>query len=406
MNICGLIVEYNPFHNGHLYHIEKCKEITKCKNTIAVMSGNFTQRGTPAIVDKWIRAKMALQQGVDLVLELPAVYSLSSAEFFSLGAISLLNSLGVVDGIFFGSEVGDVEILKQIAAILINEPIDYKNELKKYLNTGLNYPSSRNKALKYYLIQTNSMKEDILDNILLQSNNILGIEYCKSLLKLNSSIKPVTLKRKGNLYNDLNLSNKFSSASAIRNHFNSNKSINELKNFMPENVFNLILKLKDENYCFPMDEHMFQYIKYKILTNKNSIENIPDALEGLNNKIMKEIQFSNTLKELILKIKSKRYTYTRISRILTQLFIGFELFPTENMRKSPCDYARVLGFNSEGQKILKLLKDTCSIPVYTKLPKHKCLSLQLDIQCTRAYSLINKNINPNSDYLTSPIIYK
>ncbi|WP_035290691.1 nucleotidyltransferase [Clostridium sp. KNHs214] len=406
MDICGLIVEYNPFHNGHLYHIKKCKEMTNSKNVIAVMSGNFTQRGTPSIVDKWLKTKMALQQGVDLVLELPAVYSLSSAEFFAFGAVSLLNSLGIVDGICFGSEVGNIDILKQISTILINEPTEYKNELKKYLDTGLNYPSSRNKALKYHLIHNSFVKESILDEILSQSNNILGIEYCKSLLKLNSSIEPITIKREGNLYNDLNLNNKFSSASAIRNHFKSNKSLDELKNFMPKDAFNLILKLAKENYSFPMDEHMFQYVKYKILTNENSLDNIPDALEGLNNKIIKELHFSNTLNELILKSKSKRYTYTRISRILTQLFIGFELFPTENMRKSPCAYARVLGFSSEGQKILKLLKNTCSIPVYTKLPRDKSPSLQLDIQCTRAYSLINKNINPNSDYLIRPIIYK
>lgn len=406
MDICGLIVEYNPFHNGHLYHIQKCKEITKCKNTIIVMSGNFTQRGTPSIVDKWTKTKMALEEGVDLILELPAVYSLSSAEFFASGAVSLLNSLGVVDGICFGSELGSIDILKQIASTLIDEPLEYKETLKKHLSSGLNYPTSRNKALKNYLIHNSSLKEDVLDGILSQSNNILGIEYCKSLLKLNSSIQPVTIKREGSSYNDLNLNHKFPSASAIRNHFKSGKSLYDLEEVIPKKVFNLILKLREENYSFPLDEHMFEFIKYKLLTNERSIENIPDALEGLNNKILKEIQCSNTLNDLILKVKSKRYTYTRISRILTQLFIGFDLFPTKDMRKSPCSYARVLGFNSEGQKILKLLKDTCSIPVYTKLPKDNIPSLQLDIQCTKAYSLINKNISPNSDYLISPIIYK
>lgn len=187
--ITGIITEYNPFHKGHEYHLQKAKSDTNSDGIVCVMSGNFMQRGIPSIIDKWKRAEMAIKNGVDLVLELPLVYSISSAEYFAFGSVSLLNSLGIVDNLYFGSEDGDVSTLKKIAEILADEPFEYKTILKENLKSGLPFHSSRSNALASYI-----KSDDILD-ILRNSNNILGIEYIKTLKLLNSSICPYTLKK-------------------------------------------------------------------------------------------------------------------------------------------------------------------------------------------------------------------
>jgi len=405
MNISGIVVEYNPLHNGHVYHINKTKELTNCDALICVMSGNFAQRGIPSSVDKWTKTKMAIDNGVDLVIELPAVYSVSSAEFFASGAISLLNSLGVVDNICFGSEHGAINDIYNIANILLKEPIEFKLQLKTYLSLGISYPLARAKALNNYLIGSNmNLSTLLLHDFLNLSNNILGIEYCKSLIKLNSYIKPYTLKREGSAYNGNLLNNKFSSAGAIRKFMKENGSLTKLMGHVPISVLTKLQNLHLKNCDFTFEDSMFPYLKYKATTSKNTLINLPDATEGLDNRIIKSLQnnlcYSSTLED----IKSKRYTYTRISRILCQYFIGFDNFNTRKLRSLPCPYARILGFNSIGKSILKSIKSNSSIPLYTKLPKECTETLQLDIQSTRAYSIINSNVDHNSDYLISPII--
>ena len=405
MNISGIIVEYNPMHNGHLYHINKTKELTNCDALICVMSGNFTQRGVPSSIDKWSKTKMALNNGVDLVIELPAIYSVSSAEFFSYGAVSLLNSLGVVNNICFGSEHGDVNDIYTISNILLKEPIEFKILLKTYLSKGIVYPLARANALYDYLIKyRNDISPLLTDNFLNSSNNILGIEYCKSLIKLNSPIKPYSLKREGALYNSNSLHNEFSSATAIRKFVKENGPIADLEGHVPISVLAQITNLYSKNHKFTFEDSMFPYIKYKSTTSINTLINLPDVSEGLDNKIIKSLQNNTCYSQAIQDMKSKRYTYTRISRILCQYFIGFDSFDSSNLRKLPCPYARVLGFNSNGKSILKSIKENSNIPLYTKIPKQHNDTLKLDIQSTRAYSIINNNINPNSDYLISPII--
>ena len=295
MNISGIIVEYNPLHNGHVYHINKTKELTNCDVLICVMSGNFTQRGIPSSIDKWTKTKMAINNGVDLVLELPTIYSVSSAEFFAQGAISLLNSLGIVDNICFGSEHGDINDICNISNILLKEPAEYKLLLKTYLSKGITYPLARAKALYEYLTNSNmSMSNLLLGDFLNSSNNILGIEYCKSLIKLNSSITPYTLKRKGASYNSTFINNEFSSATAIRRYVKENGILTNLKDYVPPSVFTEIRNLysKDTNFIF--EDSMFPYIKYKSATSKNSLINLPDVSEGLDNKIIKSLQHNLT----------------------------------------------------------------------------------------------------------------
>lgn len=407
MNVSGIIVEYNPLHNGHLYHINKTKEITNCDALICVMSGNFAQRGIPSSIDKWTKTKMALANGVDLVIELPSIYSISSADFFSHGAVSLLNSLGIVDNICFGSEHGNINDIYNISNILLQEPMEFKLLLKTYLSKGISYPLARSNALYDYLMNSKlDISDLLLDNFLNSPNNILGIEYCKNLIKLNSSITPYTLKREGASFNSNLLHNEFSSASAIRKFVKENGSLTKLEGHVPISVLAEIQNLYSKNYEFTFEDSMFPYIKHKSFTSKNSLVNLPDVSEGLDNKIIKSLQNNLSYSSTLSDIKSKRYTYTRISRILCQYFIGFDNFDTKKLRSLPCPYARVLGFNSNGKSILKSIKSNSSIPLITKIAKECNETLQLDIQSTRAYSMINGSVAPNSDYLISPIIIK
>jgi len=407
MNISGIIVEYNPLHNGHLYHINKTKELTNCDALICVMSGNFAQRGIPSSIDKWTKTKMALNNGVDLVIEIPTVYSVSSAEFFSYGSVSLLNSLGIVDNICFGSEHGDINDIYNISNILLQEPIEFKSLLKTYLSEGIVFPMARANALYDYLINSNmNISNLLLDDFLNSSNNILGIEYCKSLIKLNSSIKPYTLKREGASYNSNLLHSEFSSATSIRKFVKEKGCLTKLEGHVPSSVLAEILNLYSKNYEFTFEDSMFPYIKHKSFTSNNSLVNLPDVSEGLDNKIIKSLQNNISYSSALEAMKSKRYTYTRLSRILCQYFIGFDNFDTKKLRSAPCPYARVLGFNSKGKSILKSIKSNSSIPLYTKIPKEFNETLQLDIQATRAYSTINSSISHNNDYLISPIIIK
>ncbi|NOW02749.1 nucleotidyltransferase [Clostridium beijerinckii] len=396
--LTGIITEYNPFHKGHEYHLINAKSDTNADGIVCVMSGNFMQRGIPAIIDKWKRAEMAIKNGVDLVLELPLVYSISSAEHFAFGSVSLLNSLGVIDHLYFGSEEGNISILEDIAKVLVSEPLRYKKLLKDNLDLGLPFHLSRANALKDYL---NSNK--LLDTIS-NSNNILGIEYIKSLIRLNSEIVPKTIKREGSLYNDINISDSFASATSIRKHLKE-KSLNDLADIIPKASYDILLNLSSSNYPFIFEEDTFKYIKYKLLTNERSLSNLPDVSEGIDNKILKEILKSNSLNELILNSKSKRYTYTRISRILLQSFLNLEDFDLLNLSKSSVPYARVLAFNSTGQRILKSIKANSSINLITKVPRNnQCDHLKIDILGTKAYSLLNPKVNPMDDYLKGPFI--
>lgn len=398
MNITGIITEYNPLHNGHLYHIKESKKLTNCDGLICVMSGNFVQRGTPALIDKWSRSHTALKNGIDLVIELPTIYSLSSAEFFAFGAVSLLNNLGIVNNLCFGSESGDIAIIKQIADILIKEPEKFKLQLKSYLDKGTSYPTARSKALSS-LFKNDSSIADVISS----SNNILGIEYCKSLIKLNSNISPYTIQRKGSAYNNINIENKFCSATSIRKHLKEkDNSINLLVEKVPPDSFSVIKNMYNKN-SLTFEDLILNFLKFKIFTYENKLQNLPDVSEGLHNKIYKSLHQSNTYEELISRIKSKRYTETRINRILCQYFVGFDNYNTEILRTLSCPYARVLGFNKRGREILRELKNTSLIPIYVKLPKNLSDTLELDIQATKAYSLINRSVSPNSDYLISPI---
>jgi predicted nucleotidyltransferase len=406
MNVSAIICEYNPLHQGHKYQIEKTKEITKCDGLVVLMSGNFVQRGEPAIIDKWLRTKMALNNGVDLVIELPSLYALSSAEFFAHGAVSILHNMSVINSLCFGSECGDIFPLMKIANILIKEPESYRKSLKEYLNFGLPFPRARSMALINFVKKsTHHYNSFNYEDILSSSNNILGIEYCKSLIKNNSSIIPYTITRLGSSYNEEKIANSYSSATAIRRHLKEKKNLDLVKNQLPQSSFDIIMELVEKNYEFCFSSKMYKFIKYKCLTEgPTGFLNLKDVNEGIHHRIFKFINTSESLEELIQNIKTKRYTYSRISRLLTQYFIGFERYKIDHMLKEGCSYVRVLGLNNKGAEILKLMKKSSQLNIITNLnKKHKAPLLELDIQSTAAYSVINDKINYNQDFLTSPI---
>ena len=399
MKITGIITEYNPFHNGHLYHLNTAKKVTNCRGIVCIMSGNFVQRGEPAIIDKWKRTEMALLNGVDLVIELPTFYAVSSAEFFAKGAVDILNNIGVVDNIFFGSECGDINLLYKIAEVLTKEPKEFKLKIKENLKSGVTYAKAREKTLI-----------DILDNedlneILSNSNNILGIEYIKAIIKSNSSITPLTMKREGSKYNDKKFHTVFSSATSIRENIKNNYNLNVLVSYMPSPSLDVLINLSKNNYPFIFEEDMYKFIKYRLLTNCINFNNLFESKEGIDNKFIKEIYHSSSYENFIFRVKSKRYTYTKISRLLSQLFFSLDNYSFEELSKEENLYARILGFNDTGRLILKEMKKKSSIPIITKVPKNNSNKLlQLDIQSTKAYSILNNKVNPLSDYLLSPII--
>ena len=395
MKIIAIISEYNPFHLGHLHQINEIKKIFKNENIIiiSIMSGNFIQRGEPSIIDKFKRCETALNNGINLCFEIPVQVSLSSAEGFAYGAIKILHELKLIDFICFGCEIPDENKLNIIADTLISVN---KNDLKKYLDLGFSFPKSQE------LMISEKFNDINLTNFIKSSNNILGIEYLKSIKILNSPIKIIPIQRIGGNYNDTFLHNQFSSASAIRNVLLDSKNyISILKNHIPKETYK-ILNEEYSNKNFINKEFMFKYIKYKLMTNKN-IHKIEDMNEGLENKFYSEILKSNSLNDLILNVKSKRYTYSRISRILSKYFIGFENFDRDYI-KTLDNYVRILGFDKKGLELLNKLKKKSKLNLISKFNKKNSTLAPLDILATKSYSILNKSISPLQDFEKPPII--
>lgn len=389
-NVLGIIAEYNPFHNGHLYHLESSKKLTGCDFSIAVIGGNFTQRGSTSIINKWEKTKMALLSGIDLVIELPVIYSISSAENFADGAIKILNSLGIVDYISFGSETADVNILKNIANVLYFEPNEYKNILSHELKKGLSFPKARENSLLMYL---NDIRK--YSGILSSPNNILGIEYLKALKKYNSKINPICVKRVESEYNSTDFSDDIASATAIRSLI-KNKSFEIIKTLLPSDTYSILLD-NIRNGHIVEDLNIFEKEIIYVL-RKMSIEeisNLPDVSEGLEFAIKDAANSCNSIIELLSIIKSKRYTSTRIQRILLYALLGITKKDME-ISKSTLPYVRILGFNENGAKLVsEISKNNPKLNIITSVKKfvdsnkNKNLKQMLDkdIFATNVYTI-------------------
>lgn len=382
MKIVGLIAEYNPFHSGHQYHMEKAREITGADAVIVVMSGNFVQRGAPAIMPKHIRAKAALKSGASLIIELPVCYAAGSAEYFAYGAISLLEKLGCVGSVCFGSECGDIEVLQDLAQTIHDEPEEYKGFLNNYLKQGNSFPLARQKAMKDFL------KSDTVDSVLGQPNNILGIEYLKALYRLNSKIKPYTIKRVSSHYHDEILQEHYSSASAIR------KVISEQNEFdWNGQVPDCCVSLYKESYQlrYPVSANDFSILlKYKLLQeSKESLTEYLDVSKDLANRILNKLNQFVSFEQFCELLKTKETTYSRISRALIHILLDIK---ASDM--SAIAYARVLGFKMGDSDILSQIKKHASIPLVTKLTTVENLSvsakkmLEQDVYAANLYESV------------------
>ncbi len=301
--VLGIIAEYNPFHNGHLYHLQNSIKTSGANYTVAVISGNFTQRGSTSLIDKWSKTQMALKNGIDLVIELPLLYSISSAENFAEGAIKILNSLNIVDYISFGTETNDIAILNNIANVLYKEPKDYKNLLSHELSKGISYPKARENALLMYLGDIRKY-----GNILSSPNNILGIEYLKALKKVRSNIMPIIMKRIEVGYNELSYKNNIASATAIRDIVKNN-ALDLLQNLVPQSTYNILMENIKVGHIVPDLSTFEKQIIYNL--RKMSIQeiaNLADVSEGLEHAIKNTANSCNSIVEFLNTIKSKRYT--------------------------------------------------------------------------------------------------
>lgn len=361
MKVVGIVAEYNPFHKGHAYHIKKAKELTGSDYCIVVMSGNYTQRGIPAMIDKHSRAQMALLNGADLVIELPVRFATASAEGFATNAISLLNATGVVTDLCFGSECGEVEKLAKIAKVILEEPDEYKEVLKRELKNGHSYPVARNMALQGLdCWDFDSLK------ILSMPNNILGIEYIKALIKTDSKMNPVTVKRKGSNYNECSLSELYSSALAIRSSIASTENLENIYSAVPKNVYDIMKER--QNISFPIIPDDFsEMLHYKLLSEKdNGFTDYIDVSPDLSDRIAKNVYQYKNYESFCDLLKTKNMTYTRISRCL--LHILLDLKTKENVAPS---YLRILGLNTGAGDLSKALKENCGLPLISKLADAK-----------------------------------
>lgn len=349
MKICACIAEYNPFHFGHLKHIDYMKTVLGAEKIIVVMSGNFTQRGEPAVLDKFTRARHAVIAGADAVIELPTVFATANAEIFARGAVNLINSLGIADGLCFGVESGTEEAYISLAKAMNNESKEFKRILKEKLETGISLAKA-----KFETVQ--ALSDEKFDSALISSpNNILGLEYTKALLKTNGNINIYPMPREGD-HNDKTLKKGITSATSIRQILKTGK-IRKLKKSLPPFVY------KDlKEYPFSFDKLTMAKI---ITTEAEEIEKILDCTEGLENRIKAFSKDNHTVDALVEKVTTKRYTETRVRRILTANLLGIK----ENLVLDALSsnlYAKVLAVNSNGKDVIPLLCNSSSIPVLTR----------------------------------------
>lgn len=411
MKTVGLITEYNPFHNGHAYHIEKAKILTGADRVIVVMSGDFVQRGAPAVMPKHLRAKSALLSGASLIIELPVCFATGSAEYFAQGSISLLNQLGCIDSICFGSECGDLHLLKEIAQILADEPIEYQTALKQALKEGASFPAARQEALNIY--------SDKYSEILASPNNILGIEYLKALAKIHSKMEPFTIKRIGAGYHDMDIDGQFSSATAIRsdiyqladvNSSSESLPLTHIQTQVPSSCHELMKKNYQTRYPVKADDFSL-LLKAKLLSETaGSLSHYLDMSPELANRILRLRNDYLSFEQFCDLLKTKELTRSRISRSFIHVLLGITNDWLTAM-KAPAPYARILGFRRDHADLLGILKRTSDIPLITS-PARAVLAdtayqmLELDVYASDLYESVITDLygTPFHNELTKQII--
>jgi len=378
MQRIGLIAEYNPIHNGHIYQIKEIKRLYPDSIIILITNSYFTQRGDISIINKWDKTKIALDNNIDLVIELPFPYATQSADIFAKGALKILNFLQI-DTLIFGSESNDINKLKKLASTQLNNK-KYDEKVKTYLNQGINYPTAMSNSLK-----------DILGYTTSSPNDLLGISYIKEIIRNNYKINTVSIKRTIDYHSKI-ASKKIASATLIRTLIREKKDIT---NYIPKYQTDYFYQnLSLESY--------FPYIKYKIITSKNlAIYKTVD--EGIENRINKVINSVNSWKELVEKIKNKRYTYNKVNRMLIHILTNFTKNESNNLN---IDYIRVLGFSQKGRLYLNQIKKDLKVPLITNYKPNLSPLLDIEFRVAKIYSLpLNKNII-EKEYKQPPIYKK
>ena len=382
MKIVGIIAEFNPFHNGHKYLIQKAKQITNADIAICIISGNFTQLGNISIIDKFKKAKIAIENGADAIIELPTIYATASSQYFAFGAVNILNSLNCIDYLCFGSETANIDELSSIANKIITNEKEIWKIIEEELKEGISFASARQNAISSFL----TAQELTVSSL---SNNILAIEYIKSLIKLKSSIIPIAIKR--------NEQENITSATSIRKMLYENN--NNVYNYLPykENYFEKIM----------FNDNFYKIVQYNIVSKgKEYIKNINEVTEGLENKIYNAINISNNYDEFIHNIKSKRYQLSKIKRILIYILLDISKEDFLQLNNSTNAYIHILTINSNiKNSLLSLINKKSKCKIFTSI-NDKILnsqseivkkSLALDIKASNIYSVLSGNII-NKDY--------
>ena len=376
MKTIGIIAEYNPFHLGHLYQIKKVKEMFPDSTIIAIISTNFTQRGDISILNKWDKTKICLDNKIDLVIELPTLYATQSADIFAYGALKILNHLKI-DTLVFGTESENIDDLISLANIQLNNS-KYHQLVKEYLDTGLNYPTAMSKALK----DLTTIKID-------KPNDLLALSYIKEIIKNNYQITPINIKRT-NDYHSNEIKNNIVNASLIRKMFKENKDITK---YIPKNTNTLYYKNISIN-------NTYNLLKYNIINNQNNLNKFLTVDEGIENRIIKNIYTSQNIEDLINKIKTKRYTYNKISRMLIHILLNIK---KEDNNKEI--YLKVLGFNQRGKNHLNKIKKDLNIKIYTNYKPNQNKVLDIEFNSTTIFSLITHDSSLiEKEYKNKPII--
>ncbi|MBQ7766894.1 MAG: nucleotidyltransferase [Lachnospiraceae bacterium] len=410
MKVAGIVAEYNPFHNGHAYHMQKVKELTGADYLVVVMSGNFTQRGVPALIDKYTRTKMALDAGADLVLELPLYYAAGSAEYFASGAVALLDKLGVVDTLCFGSECGDIKTLTEIAILLSKEDEAFSNAIKSKMKQGLTYPRARMQVIEETLPDS-FMHVDAMS----YPNNILGIEYIKAIIQRDSKILPQTTRRMGAGYHDRMVTEVMSSALSIRESLKSADSLDMIKSSVPDYVYKMMKQ--DFHKTFPIfHEDISSLLKYKLLLDapKGFTEYV-DISQDFSDKIVKNLRNYESYSQFCDLLKTKDITYARVSRCLLHILLNLRKDALQHyVDKDYIFYGRILGLRKSSNELTSAIKKVSKIPMISKLADAREFltstgmeMLECDIQASHIYdSLVTEKFGnkPMSEFSREIVI--
>ncbi|MBD7983426.1 nucleotidyltransferase [Sporosarcina sp. Sa2YVA2] len=396
MEATGIVVEYNPLHNGHVYHAQQAKKATGAQLVVAVMSGNFLQRGEPAFVDKWARTKMALAAGIDIVFELPYSFATGHAPVFAEGAIRLLEAAGC-STYCFGSEDGDLNMFKQSLELIDHSKDTYEHEVKLAVQDGLSYPMALNKAYMT-LNETGNGAADLS-----KPNNILGFHYMQAAKFIGSTMKPVTIQRLGADYHKETLElGEIASATGIRNSYFSSSSLDQTNDFVPTMTRELLVKWQQDGLRFGQWEVFYPYLRLIILRDgPEHLTHIADITEGIENLIYRAAKKHSTFQPFMQAVKSKRYTWTRIQRMLTHILTGFT-YNKRSMMQTP-SYLRLLGMTVNGRAYLNEKKKSLRLPLVSKAASLLDPALAMDIHASDIYAL-GTGLPTSQDYSLAPII--